>query len=133
MRLGTVIVGALLILPAVAPALAAERPNIREACRQDVEQLCAGVQRGGGRIMQCLRDQADKVSNGCKEAMQAARAANQELVKVRQACGQDVKQLCPAVQPGGRRIMECLRTNADKVSNGCKDALQAARAARQGQ
>jgi uncharacterized LabA/DUF88 family protein len=130
MRVGTVIASVLLILTAIARVLAADRPNIREACRQDVEQLCAGVQRGGGRIMQCLRDHADKVSNGCKETMQAARARSENA---REACRQDVEQLCSGVQPDGRRIMQCLREHADKVSSGCKEALQAARAARQGQ
>lgn len=73
MSVRTMIASALLILAAAAPALAADKPNVREACRQDVEQLCPGVQAGGGRIMQCLRDHADKVSDGCKQAFQAAR------------------------------------------------------------
>jgi orotidine-5'-phosphate decarboxylase len=130
MSVRTLIASALLILAAAAPALAADQPNVREACKQDVEQLCPGVQPGGGGIMQCLRDHADKVSDGCK---QAARAAKQEAAKVREACKQDVEQLCPGVQPGGRRIRQCLRDHADKVSDGCKQAFQAARAAKQGQ
>ena len=129
MSIRTMIASALLIL-AVSPALAADKPNVREACKQDVEQLCPGVQPGGGRIRQCLRDHADKVSDGCK---QAARAAKQEAANVREACKQDVEQLCPGVQPGGGGIMHCLRDHADKVSDGCKQAVQAARAAKQGQ
>jgi hypothetical protein len=42
------------------------------ACKQDVQTLCADVQRGGGRIMECLKSHADKVSPDCKAAMQAA-------------------------------------------------------------
>jgi hypothetical protein len=42
------------------------------ACKQDVQTLCADVQRGGGRIMECLKSHADKVSPGCKAAVQAA-------------------------------------------------------------
>ena len=67
---------ALIALPAAAPALAAEA-DLRQACRDDVKQLCAGVQPGGGRIAQCLRDNAAKVSDGCKQAIQAARASQQ--------------------------------------------------------
>jgi hypothetical protein len=63
---------ALLALP-VAPAFA--QSGVRQACRDDVKQLCAGVQPGGGRIKQCLKDNAAKVSDGCKQAIQAARAS----------------------------------------------------------
>jgi hypothetical protein len=43
------------------------------ACKPDVQTLCADVQRGGGRIMECLKSHADKVSPECKAAIQAAR------------------------------------------------------------
>ena len=51
---------------------------VRGACRADIEQLCAGVQRGGGRIMQCLREHQDGVSPDCKSAMAAARASRRD-------------------------------------------------------
>lgn len=51
---------------------------------------------------------------------------------VRQACAADVKTLCPSVQPGGGRIMGCLKENAAKVSPGCKTALKEAKAAEAG-
>jgi len=47
---------------------------LRGACREDVEQLCAGVQPGGGRIAQCLREHQDRVSEGCKSAIASARS-----------------------------------------------------------
>lgn len=43
------------------------------ACKLDVQTLCADVQRGGGRIMECLKSHADKVSPDCKAAIQTAR------------------------------------------------------------
>jgi hypothetical protein len=55
--------------------------------------------------------------------MQAARAA------MRQACAADVKTLCDGKQ--GREAMMCLRDNADKMSDGCKDAMAKMRAARE--
>jgi hypothetical protein len=45
----------------------------RGACREDVQKLCAGVERGGGKIRECLSSQMDKLSDGCK-AMVEARA-----------------------------------------------------------
>ena len=45
----------------------------------------------------------------------AARAA------VHKACADDSKSLCGDKQ--GREMFACLRSNADKLSAGCKDAL----------
>ena len=74
MNIRTACAIALFTLPAATPAFAAEA-DLRQACRDDVKQLCAGVQPGGGRIKQCLKDNAAKVSDGCKQAIQAARAS----------------------------------------------------------
>jgi hypothetical protein len=54
------------------------------------------------------------------------------MQNMRQACAADQKSLCADKQPG-RESMMCLRDNADKVSQGCKDAMAKARAARQSQ
>lgn len=42
---------------------------VRQACMADIQKLCSGVQPGGGRIMQCMREHQDQVSDGCKTAM----------------------------------------------------------------
>ncbi len=47
--------------------------------------------------------------------VQAAREA------VRKACASDMQSLCADKQ--GREAMQCLRTNSDKLSADCKDAL----------
>src|ERR1019366_10714037 len=46
------------------PSLAA----IRAACADDAQKLCAGVQPGGGRIVACLREHKDSLSDRCKQA-----------------------------------------------------------------
>ena len=68
-----------------AAASAADNPNraaVRQACQADISSLCAGIQPGGGRIRACLRQNKDKLSQGCRsaiaEAMQARRAARQQ-------------------------------------------------------
>jgi hypothetical protein len=43
----------------------------------------------------------------------------------RQACREDFSKLCPGTSPGGGRVMACLKSNADKLSPTCKDALKA--------
>jgi hypothetical protein len=42
------------------------------------------------------------------------------------ACRQDVHTLCPDVQPGGGRIIACLKSHAEQVSPDCKAAMKAA-------
>jgi len=45
----------------------------------------------------------------------------------RTACKGDVEKLCPGVQPGGGRIIACLKQNEAQVSAPCKDAMLKAR------
>src|SRR5262249_5797406 len=48
--------------------------EVHEACADDVEKLCGGIQPGGGRIRDCLKQHADQVSPTCKEKIAAVRA-----------------------------------------------------------
>jgi len=41
---------------------------IRAACAGDAQKLCAGVQPGGGRIVACLKEHKDSLSDRCKQA-----------------------------------------------------------------
>jgi Cysteine rich repeat len=41
----------------------------RAACATDIQNFCAGVQSGGGRILACLKQHKDQVSDGCKQAV----------------------------------------------------------------
>jgi hypothetical protein len=42
---------------------------LRSACGGDVRALCAGVQPGGGRLVQCLATQAASLSPACKDVL----------------------------------------------------------------
>jgi hypothetical protein len=78
----TAAAGALLLLLG-ASAAAAQAPaagggpsaELRQACAADVRTLCPGVQPGGGALKACLRQNAAKVSPGCRTALKEARAA----------------------------------------------------------
>ena len=45
----------------------------------------------------------------------------------RAACKPDVERLCPGVQPGGGRIVACLKQNDAQLSAACKEAIVNAR------
>ena len=49
--------------------------KVAKACKQDIKTLCDGVKPGEGRIAACLKEHADKVSDGCKAAVKDAAAA----------------------------------------------------------
>ena len=56
---------------AAQSALADVQPSldaVRAACADDAQKLCAGVQPGGGRIVVCLKEHKDSLSERCKQA-----------------------------------------------------------------
>jgi hypothetical protein len=66
---------ALTLIAGAAAAQPAGAAGLREACGADIQKLCAGVQPGGGRILQCIKEHAADVSPGCKTAIAQAMAA----------------------------------------------------------
>ena len=67
-----VVLGGLLLvgLTAIAqPAEAQVSGAMREACRADYQKFCATLQPGGGRIRQCMLENADRLSPQCKDAL----------------------------------------------------------------
>jgi hypothetical protein len=38
-------------------------------------------------------------------------------------CKADVERLCPGVEPGGGRIIKCLKAHKEEMSVGCAQAL----------
>lgn len=69
----------LLALSLMAAVAAHAEPGVPakvgKACREDIKTLCNGVKPGEGRMAACLKDNADKVSEGCKAAIKDAAAA----------------------------------------------------------
>ncbi|KAA5601902.1 cysteine rich repeat-containing protein [Blastochloris sulfoviridis] len=68
---------ALFVLAASVPAAAAQSPReaLRSACSADAKSFCANVTPGGGRILRCLQDNRDKLSEACRAALAAAKQA----------------------------------------------------------
>jgi hypothetical protein len=50
-------------------ALSPAERQVAQACRADISSHCANVERGGGRIAACLRQNSDKLSSGCRQAL----------------------------------------------------------------
>jgi hypothetical protein len=43
--------------------------------------------------------------------------------KFRAACGEDLRQFCAAVQPGGGRLVQCLSSHASELSAACGNVI----------
>jgi len=83
-----------------AAATSAVANDARAACQADVQTLCSGVQSGGGRILTCLAQHKDAVSDGCKQALMRARQAQGQSPGQDQ--GQSQGQAPPKSQPHGQ-------------------------------
>ena len=67
------LVGKLLRAPSSAEAAPPQIPaEVRAACADDVQNLCSDVPPGGGRIIACLQQHQDQVSDRCKQAIATA-------------------------------------------------------------
>ena len=64
-----------LILAALPAAATAEELSffdkmaLRQACEKDFDSLCGSVERGEGRMLQCIRENAEKLSQPCHDAI----------------------------------------------------------------
>jgi Cysteine rich repeat len=90
------------------------------ACAGDVQTFCSGVEPGQGRILQCLKQNKESLSPGCK--VRILEVATQ-LDEVSQACQDDILWSCPGIQPGGGRIAKCLQANQAQLSPECKSTI----------
>ncbi|HEY8002949.1 MAG TPA: hypothetical protein VIE16_01910 [Phenylobacterium sp.] len=59
--------------PAPSPEMQAARQAMMQACSADMKTLCDGKERR--ELMMCMRDNAEKTSQPCKDAMTKMRAA----------------------------------------------------------
>jgi len=102
--------------------------EIRAACEQDAQKFCAGVQPGGGRLVRCLRQHENDLSEACRnEGRKIGEERRAAMQDVRQSCHKDAQKLCPDVKPGGGRIARCLRSQQNELSQACTEAVRDAK------
>lgn len=98
---------------AILLAQAAQRP-----CMDDAKRLCAGVQPGQGRIVACLKEHKDQVSEACRKRVAQFR---EDMM----ACEADAEKLCPGIRAGPER-RRCMQQHRDQVSPECRELFQQA-------
>ena len=118
------------VVPAVAQtnsptAGAGGGGKFRAACGEDLQRFCAGVQPGGGRLVQCLSSHTNELSAACGNVIAAAGRGG---AKIRAACDQDLQRYCVGVQPGRGRLIQCLSSRTSELSTTCGNMIAAIRA-----
>ena len=109
---------------ALAALLVVGSARAQEACKADVEKLCAGIPPGGGRILSCLKANQAQVSPGCKAELGAIA---QKAKEVGAACEGDVQQFCAGVPKGHGAVLKCLASNSASLSPQCREVVEKAR------
>ncbi len=94
-------------------------------CAEDRANYCAGVPHGGGRIVLCLADNLDRLSESCLPHIVKVDAMRVAW----EVCRPDVLRYCSQVVPGRGRVVSCLAGNIDRLSPQCRTAMRDARSA----
>jgi len=99
---------------------AAER--VQNACRTELQNFCATVTPGEGRLLLCMQAHEDKLGNQCElalfEASRNARQAMRRIERVADACGSDIQAQCV----GSVSIAQCLSEKRAVLSPACQAA-----------
>lgn len=90
--------------------------SFSDACKQDAESLCKGVEPGQGQMMRCMLDNKDKLSAACREKM--------DHVAKRHPCAEDAARLCSGTESGQGRVGDCLKSHESELSAECKSQMQ---------
>jgi hypothetical protein len=90
-------------------------------CSDDLEKFCKDVQPGGGRIIECLENHENELSAACRVKFQDVM---KRINEAKEACAQDIENICKDVQPGGGRIARCLKENKEEISPECMEKLE---------
>jgi hypothetical protein len=111
--IGMAVLSALVLAPVTATAQPA---TVRRACQAELQQYCAGVEPGEGRLRTCVKEHFAAFSEPCKAALLSS-------VAVVKACKADVQKTCAGIEPGGGRIQACMKDHFAEYSDRCQQAI----------
>ena len=90
-----------------------------KSCQRDMEQLCAGLLPGGGRIIQCLDEHQLELSSACRGEVSWIIEARAKVTNVERACKADVQRICGGSSHEAGPLLECLQNHQAELSADC--------------
>lgn len=101
--------------------------DVQKSCGVEIEKYCSQVSMGEGRLLACFYAHEDKLSGQCEYTLYKASAQLEHAISalnyVAGQCQDDIIAHCAEVLLGEGRIKQCLKSNADSVSEACKVAM----------
>jgi hypothetical protein len=95
-----------------------------DPCAEDVRQLCSDVKPGSRRIADCLEANRPRLSAACGARLDAARQKAKALIaEFGRACRVDVDRYCQSIDPGGGRVLGCLRQHQLELTPPCQGEM----------
>jgi hypothetical protein len=123
MSLVVVLVVPGLVVPGLGWA-ADEEIRADEVCADDIRQFCPDVKPGSSRVVECLQKNKARVSAACGARLDASHQKAKALIEeFGRSCRMDVDRFCPGVDPGGGRVLGCLRQHQPELSPPCQGEM----------
>jgi len=116
---------------ASAPAFAEQSliDQLRDACGEEVRDLCTDISPGNGRLVACLYANENQLAPRCSYVLYQASPHLGDMIagltRMANACKADIESLCQDFQPGQGGIAKCLQLRKASVSAGCSEAIAA--------
>lgn len=96
-------------------------------CQGDIDNFCADVTPGEGRLLYCAAAYQDQLSEQCTGALANAALLMADLTDrvmlVADACDTELMTHCADVEIGDGRVLQCLDDHDDELSEVCDAAL----------
>jgi hypothetical protein len=113
--------------PIITSGINAAVKIVGDGCSKEINTFCANVPIGGNRIISCLQDHENQLSDGCNAALaRGSSTISQALGNANffgAKCGPDIKFLCSDVVPGEGRTLACLIEHNTNITMRCYKAL----------
>jgi hypothetical protein len=91
-------------------------PEMRAVCNDDISQFCSGIQPGGGRLHDCLRDHLGELSHECQAQEFAIEQMEDLAASTAESCRSELNSYCK----DSTKKLHCLWRNVDEATQECQ-------------
>ncbi|XP_033755348.1 Golgi apparatus protein 1-like [Pecten maximus] len=92
-------------------------PELKRACREELEGVCSGVEHGNAKAIECLKNHPRKLGPACSKLV-FVREKDDVFIgdfKLRQSCAGMIKTYCKTVVQANGDVMHCLQKHKDET------------------